>query len=122
MHYIRCIAISQFTPTSEGVLPRPKKARHCEAKFCRNAFKPTGTPLQKLRQIPLHRDELEVLRLCDMEGLFQEEAGKRMGVSRGTVQRMLTSARKKVAEALVEGAALVFEDNDQQTVPFASSE
>ncbi len=98
-------------------MPRPKKVRHCEAKFCKNAFKPTGTPLKELRQIPLQRDELEVLRLCDKEGLFQEEAGKRMGISRGTVQRILTSARRKVAEALVEGAALVFEDSGQETTP-----
>lgn len=76
-------------------MPRPKKARHCEGKFCRKAFKPTGVPLQKLRQIILHRDELEALRLCDKEGLIQEQAGKRMGVSRGTVQRLLTAARKK---------------------------
>ena len=94
-------------------MPRPKKIRRCEIKLCRNAFKPTGAPLKELRQIPLQRDELEVLRLCDKEGLFQEEAGKKMGISRGTVQRILTSARKKVAEALVEGAALVFEDDDQ---------
>ena len=55
----------------------------------------------------LFRDELEALRLCDMEGLFQEQAGERMGVSRGTVQRLLASARQKTAAALVTGAALV---------------
>lgn len=64
----------------------------------------------------LQRDELEALRLCDMAGLFQEEAGIRMGVSRGTVQRLLASARQKVARALVEGAALVFDDG---TAPVA---
>jgi predicted DNA-binding protein (UPF0251 family) len=61
-----------------------------------------------LEEIRLYRDELEVLRLCDLEGLVQEEAGQRMGVSRGTVQRLLASARKKTAQALTEGAALVF--------------
>lgn len=80
--------------------------------MCGKAFKPTGTPLKELRKIPLLRDELEALKLCDKEGLFQEQAGEKMGVSRGTIQRILTSARKKVAEALVEGAALILADED----------
>jgi predicted DNA-binding protein (UPF0251 family) len=64
-----------------------------------------------LRRIHLQRDELESLRLCDLLGLTQAQAGEKMGVSRGTVQRLLASARKKVTESLVEGAALVFEDS-----------
>lgn len=63
--------------------------------------------MRDLEQISLFRDEMEALRLCDLEGLFQEQAGERMGVSRGTVQRLLASARRKTAEALVSGAALV---------------
>lgn len=90
--------------------PRPKKERYCEGDFCGRAFKPTGSPLQELQQLNLHRDELEALRLCDFEGLTQEEAGRRMGVSRGTIQRIITGARKKTAQALTEGQALVFVD------------
>lgn len=60
----------------------------------------------------LFRDELEALKLCDLEGLFQEQAGERMGVSRGTVQRLLASARHKTADALVSGAALIFEEDE----------
>ena len=67
--------------------------------------------MPELKQITMYRDELEVLRLCDYEGLFQEQAGEKMGVSRGTVQRILTSARRKAAEALSTGAAIVFEDS-----------
>ncbi len=77
------------------------------------AFKPTGTPLHELRQIELHRDELEAMRLCDREGLTQEEAGKRMGVSRGTIQRIITVARKKTAAALSEGMALIFVEDEE---------
>ncbi len=78
------------------------------------AFKPTGVPLHELRQIELHLDELEVIRLCDREGLTQEEAGVRMGVSRGTIQRIVTVARKKISAALVDGAALIFvKDEDE---------
>ena len=51
------------------------------------------------------------MKLCDVEGLTQEQAGERMGVSRGTVQRLLASARKKVAGAVVSGAALVFSED-----------
>lgn len=65
--------------------------------------------MPEIKQIPLSRDELEVLKLCDLDDLSQEEAGSRMGVSRGTVQRMLSSARKKVATALARGCAIIFE-------------
>lgn len=88
-------------------MPRPKKPRLCGCKMQGQAFKPTGTPLSQLAQISMEQDELEALKLSDYEGLFQEEAGRKMGVSRGTVQRLLGSARKKVAQALFEGAALI---------------
>lgn len=92
--------------------PRPKKLRHCEGQFCGRAFKPTGTPLPELQQVDLYHDELEALRLCDFVGLTQEEAGTKMGVSRGTIQRIITGARKKTAQALTEGQALVFVNSD----------
>jgi predicted DNA-binding protein (UPF0251 family) len=63
--------------------------------------------MRDLVKIPLAQDELEALRLCDLFGRTQEEAGIDMGVSRGTVQRLVTSAHAKVARALVEGCALV---------------
>jgi len=47
--------------------------------------------------------ELEALRLADLEGISQEEAGIRMGVSRGTIWRLLHRARRKIAQALIEG-------------------
>jgi predicted DNA-binding protein (UPF0251 family) len=88
--------------------PRCRKPRHCRCAFKGRAFKPTGIPMSGAEQIPLSRDELEALKLCDLDDLTQEEAGKRMGVSRGTVQRILSAARKKVAEALTRGRAIVF--------------
>ncbi len=84
--------------------------------MCGKAFKPTRIPLKELEKIHLLRDELETLKLCDKEGLTQEQAGKRMGVSRGTVQRILTAARSKVAQALVDGAALILEDELPQAI------
>lgn len=90
--------------------PRPKKIRKCQGQFCGKSFKPTGISLVYLRQIPLHHDELEALRLCDKEGLTQEEAGRSMGVSRGTIQRIIAIARQKTADAITGGHALVFVD------------
>lgn len=98
-------------------MPRPKKQRLCQGNFGGRAFKPTGTPLSELERIMLQRDELEALRLCDQEGLIQEAAGDRMGVSRGTVQRLLASARRKVATALSEGAALIIEEEGTDLTP-----
>jgi len=91
------------------VSPRYKKPRNCKCKFKGKAFKPTCVPMSEVEQIPLLREELEALKLCDLDDLTQEEAGVRMGVSRGTVQRILTVARKKTAMALSKGKAIVFQ-------------
>lgn len=60
-----------------------------------------------LQVFNLREDELEALRLCDVEGFDQESAGERMGISRGTVQRLLKSGRRTMVQTLVEGAALL---------------
>jgi predicted DNA-binding protein (UPF0251 family) len=67
---------------------------------------PSGAQLNDLTVIHLAQDELEALHLCDGEGKTQEEAGACMEVSRGTVQRLLASARNKVARSLVGLQAL----------------
>ncbi len=69
-------------------------------------FKPRAVPLSRLDEVELSLDEIEALRLCDLEGLDQVEAAKRMKISQATLWRILTSARKKVAEALIEGKAI----------------
>jgi uncharacterized protein len=89
--------------------PPCKKPRSCKCKFKGKAFKPTCVSMAEVTQIPLLREELEALKLCDLDDLTQAEAGIKMGVSRGTVQRILTVARKKVAKALSRGQAIVFE-------------
>jgi len=90
--------------------PRYKKPRICGCPMKGKAFKPTGVPLKEIEKIALYRDELEALKLCDMDGLTQEEAGEKMGISRGTVQRLLSDARRKTATALAECKALVLEE------------
>ena len=91
--------------------PRPKKPRHCCAHRRPEdlVFKPAGTPLTELARVKLAVDELEAVRLCDVENLTQSEAGAAMGVSRGTIQRLVSSARKKVATAILQGQALIIE-------------
>jgi predicted DNA-binding protein (UPF0251 family) len=66
--------------------------------------------MTEIEKVTLYRDELEALKLCDADGLTQEDAGQKMGISRGTVQRLLSSARKKAAMALSECKAIVFEE------------
>ncbi len=93
--------------------PRRKKTRWCSCPFedfRGEIFKPRAIPMSELEIVTLYQDELEAVKLCDLEGLTQEEAGKRMGVSRGTVQRLISSAHRKIAEALVNKKALTFQE------------
>lgn len=96
--------------------PRPKKPRHCACPHrppASRVFKPAGTPMRDLEIILLQHDEYDALRLCDGDERTQEEAGSRMGISRGTVQRLVASGRKKVIDALVTGRALIIEGEDE---------
>jgi len=93
-------------------MPRHKKPRICECPFHdirERIFKPAGIPTADLDRVILFHDELEAMRLCDLEGLTQEEAGVKMGVSRGTVQRLLSIARKKVVFAITDVRAIFIE-------------
>ena len=72
-------------------------------------FKPAGIPARDLEAIVLALDEMEAVRLADLEGLYQEEAAERMGVSRPTFGRIVESGRRKIADAIVRGKALVIE-------------
>ncbi len=87
-------------------MARPKTYRRVGAMpFC-SYFKPQGISLDRLEEVDLTVDEMEAIKLADLEGLYQEEAAERMGVSRQTFGRIVEAARKKVAEALVKGKAL----------------
>ncbi len=87
-------------------MPRPRCPRRIECRPDSNYFKPRGIPMDELEEIRLEADEMESLRLADYEGLYHEKAAKKMGISRPTFGRILESARKKVASALVKGNAL----------------
>lgn len=90
-------------------MPRPRKPRCIAAEPRVSYFKPRGIPLRELEEEYLGMEEIEALRLTDMEGLSMEEAASVMKVSRHTFGRVLRSARKIVARALVHGRALRIE-------------
>lgn len=90
-------------------MPRPRKRRVLGRSPRQAIYKPAGVPLDGLRRVALLQEELEALRLADLEGLSQAEAAGRMDVSRSTFQRILASARRQVALALAEGQALEIE-------------
>ena len=89
--------------------PKPRRIRHCPRVV---HFKPQGVPLRGLDEVELGADELEALRLADLQGLSHEDVGARMEVSRATAGRILAAARRKVAQALSEGLAIRLEPVD----------
>lgn len=72
-------------------------------------FKPAAIPLVNLKEIRLLVEEAEAIRLKDLEGLEQEECAQKMSVSRSTFSRVLDSARRKIADALLNGKAIRIE-------------
>jgi len=87
-------------------MPRPRiRRRVC---FEPNVvyFKPAGIRLIDLEESVLTIDELEALRLSDFNGLSQDEAAKEMGISQPTFHRTISSARKKLVDAIINGKAI----------------
>ena len=90
-------------------MTRPKKNRCCQEYAGDRIIKPRGIPFSRLQQVCLGLDELEAMRLCDLERCGQEETGRQMEVSRGTVYRLVKSGRAKILEAILESKALIIE-------------
>lgn len=90
-------------------MPRPKKFRTICFEPNVVYFKPAGVPKNLLDEIVIEKDELEAIRLADLEGLYQEEAAKLMGISRQTFGNILTSAHRKIADFVVNGKILKVE-------------
>jgi predicted DNA-binding protein (UPF0251 family) len=72
-------------------------------------FKPAGIPLRSIEEISLNIDEIEAIRHCDMDCLDQTSAAEKMMISQPTINRTLQSARKKIADALINGKAIRIE-------------
>ncbi len=87
-------------------MTRPIKPRWVRFNPNVTYFKPVAVPLRLLKEVELGIDELEALRLCDLEEREQIKAAKQMKISQSTLQRILTSAHKKISEALIKGKAI----------------
>jgi len=90
-------------------MPRPKKIRRMRFKPNVYYFKPRGVPLRALEEVILAPDELEALKLHDVDGLEQLASAKKMKISQPTFARIINAAYKKIAEALIKGKAIRLE-------------
>lgn len=95
-------------------MARPKKRRRCRRFDGDRVMKPRGIPMTDVEIIHLDLDELEAMRLCDLEGHEQLEAGEKMKVSRGTVQRLLKSGRAKTVRAILTSSALIIGEREAE--------
>jgi len=91
-------------------VPRPRKCRKVCCLPASAEFRPAKPGSEAV--IYMTVDEYETIRLIDREGFSQEECGSYMHIARTTVQQIYTGARKKLADALVEGCTLRIEGGD----------
>jgi len=87
-------------------MPRPRIPRCIKFRPDVYYFKPQGIPLKELEEMVLFPDELEALKLHEVDGLEQIEASEKMKISQPTFARLLGSAHQKIAEAIVKGKAI----------------
>ncbi len=87
-------------------MPRPRLRKNIRFKPRAFYFKPRGIPMRELEEVVLTMEEMEALRLKDYKNLDQVTAAEKMKTSQSTFQRILSSARQKIAQAIVEGKAL----------------
>ncbi|MBU0759304.1 MAG: DUF134 domain-containing protein [Candidatus Omnitrophica bacterium] len=88
---------------------RPKKVRWIKCDPGEKCFRPLCKPLSRLEGVFLTLDEFEAIRLADLEDYIQADASKRMKISRPTFSRIITSAHRKIGDALVNIKAIKIE-------------
>lgn len=93
-------------------MPRCKKKRCCRKLDGEKIFKPISIPLDDTEIVEIDLDEFEAVRLCDLEGKSQIEASETMEISRGTIQRLLESSRRKIVYALLHSCSLKIKDQE----------
>jgi uncharacterized protein len=94
---------------TNNLVSRPFVPRRVGCRFNGRGFRPIGRPACSVESAVIGLDELEAIRLADREGLYQDAAAERMGISRQTFARILARAHAVVAECLLEGKALLVE-------------
>ncbi len=90
-------------------MPRPRLCRRIRFNPNVTYFKPQGVPMSDLEVVELTTEEVEALRLKNVKDLDQIECAKMMKTSQSTFQRILSSAYKKITQALIEGKAIKIE-------------
>ena len=90
-------------------MARPLKIRRISCNLEANYYKPRGIPVRELEEVVLTEDELEAIRLADLEDLYHEKAANEMRISRQTFGNIIRAAHKKIASALMHGKALRIE-------------
>ena len=85
---------------------RPCVKRRVRGRPNSSYFKPAGIRMIDLEESVLEMPEFEAIRLVDLNGVSQEEAGEKMQISQSTLSRVLKSGRRKIADAVVNGKAI----------------
>jgi len=92
---------------------RPRLCRNVKFNPQVNYFKPQGIPVRCLEVVQMSLEEMEALRLKNLEGLEQTEAAQKMDTSQSTFARILASANQKTADALINGKAIRIEQGNK---------
>lgn len=103
-------------------MPRPRIKRFIASKPVNRFYKPNAVKMRDLKQIVLSNDQLEALRLADVDNLDQIQAAQKMNISRSTFSRLVAEARNITATALTNGWALKIEGGDFVTLPKKTKE
>ena len=93
-------------------MPRPKRKRKIFSLPQAEGFKPFGVNINDTEAVKLLFEEYEALKLADYQNLTQEEAAKKMNISRPTFTRIYDKARKTIAKAFVEGKIIIIKGGD----------
>lgn len=96
-------------------MPRPRLCRRLELNPSVTFYKPQGIPLNSLKVVELTHEEWEALRLKHIEELDQIQSAKKIGTSQSTLQRILSSAQKKLGQAIVNGYAIKILNSSSQS-------
>jgi len=91
-------------------MPRPKIPRHLCFQPNVYYFKPQGIPLRELQEVIIFADELEALKLYEVDNFSQTEAARKMKISQPTFARLIDKANKKIADAIINGKAIRVEE------------
>lgn len=98
----------------KNTVGRPQKCRFVKSSPLHTYYKPRRIPMSNLEVVSVTVDELEAIRLADYNGIYHEKGAEKMGISRQTFGRILSSAHKKISDALINGKAIQINGGNYQ--------